>query len=158
MERTNQMQGFEVKQKTIAQITHRPGAQLDCTFMEKLFTNFFSLLSPQVSRQTYLNDELVTKALTRPNDPTQRFRFHPRMRWIHRAFLLSFHSIKHTLAICNYGTIFTPGYYGWPSAQSTSVSFGNKIDARKMTPVWYGCSSYFLRSPTILLSNWPKKV
>jgi hypothetical protein len=48
--------------------------------MEKLFTNFFSLLSPQVSRQTYINYQIVTKALTRPNDPSQRFGFHPRMR------------------------------------------------------------------------------
>jgi len=39
------MKGFEIKQKTIAQITHRPDAQFDGTFTEKFVTNFLSLLS-----------------------------------------------------------------------------------------------------------------
>ena len=72
---------------------------------------------------------------------------------VNGAFLLNFHSLEHTLGICDYCAIFTPGYYGSGSANSTVVHFGNEIDARKMAPVRASCPGYFRRRPTSLLSN-----
>ena len=74
------MQNFEVKQKAIAQIAYRPGAQLESSLSEKLVTNFLSLLFSQIACQTDIGYEIVAKPLMAPNNSSQRIGFYHRMK------------------------------------------------------------------------------
>ena len=147
------MQNFEVKQKAIAQIAHRPGAQLESSLSEKLVTNFLSLLSSQVACQTDIYYEIVAKPLTGPNNSSQCIGFYHRMKRVRGTFLLNLQGLEQTLGVCGYRSILRPDHFERGLAYSTVVGFGNKIDARKMVPFRHSCSGYFSRRPTRLFGD-----